>query len=237
MDTLVNQIFSPDVTPVGAIVKLLLALLLGAGIGMERRYKGQIAGMRTFALIGMGACLAMLISIYIPQQYLGLKNGDPGRIAAQVVSGVGFLGAGAIIQMKGAVRGLTTAAGIWMTACIGLAVGAGMYLIAIVATLLIIIVLVNSERSERHINFQWESRVISIKAHGIVDDLEPCRKLISEHGVRVADTLVRYDYDNQLTTANFLVRAKGTLDAPPLFHQLREVVDAVSITLTNEMDV
>ena len=63
MDTLVNQIFSPDVTPVGAIVKLLLALLLGAGIGMERRYKGQIAGMRTFALIGMGACLAMLISI------------------------------------------------------------------------------------------------------------------------------------------------------------------------------
>lgn len=234
MRQLLEQILSPDVTLAGAVVKLVLALLLGAGIGMERRYKGQIAGMRTFALICMGACLAMLISIYIPQEYLGLKNGDPGRIAAQVVSGVGFLGAGAIIQMKGSVRGLTTAAGIWMTACIGLAVGAGMYVIAVVATLLIIIVLVNIERIERHINFQWESRVISIKAHGIVSDLEPCRQIIRAHGVRLSDTLVRYDYDNQVTTANFMVRAKGTLDAPPLFGELRQAVDAISITLSNE---
>ena len=222
-----NDILSADVTLAGGIVKLLLALVLGAAIGMERRYKGQIAGMRTFALICMGACLAMLISIYIPQEYLGLKNGDPGRIAAQVVSGVGFLGAGAIIQMKGSVRGLTTAAGIWMTACLGLAVGAGMFVLAIVATLLIIIVLVNIERIERHINFQWESRVIRIKAHGIIDDLEPCRQIIRVH----------YDYDNQTTTANFMVRAKGTLNAPPLFSQLREAVDAVSITLTNEMNL
>ena len=141
-----NSIISPDVNWVGAIVKLVLSLLLGATIGMERRRKGQIAGLRTFALISMGATLAMLISIYIPQEYMGLKNGDPGRIAAQVVSGVGFLGAGAIIQMKGSVRGLTTAAGIWMTACIGLAVGAGMYLISIITTLLIIFILVNIER-------------------------------------------------------------------------------------------
>ena len=232
-----NDILSHDVTMAGAIVKLLLALGLGAAIGIERRYKGQIAGMRTFALICMGACLAMLISIYIPQEYLGLKNGDPGRIAAQVVSGVGFLGAGAIIQMKGSVRGLTTAAGIWMTACLGLAVGAGMYVVAIVATLLIIIVLVNIERIERHANFQWESRVISIKAHGIIEDLEPCRQIIRDYGVRVSDTLVRYDYDNLTTTANFMVRAKGTLNAPPLFGKLREAIDAISITLTNEMNL
>ena len=127
MQNFYQAIISPDVNLIGVIFKLVLALLLGAVIGLERRLKGQIAGLRTFALIAMGAALAMLISIYIPQEYLGLKNGDPGRIAAQVVSGVGFLGAGAIIQMKGSVRGLTTAAGIWMTACIGLAVGAGMY--------------------------------------------------------------------------------------------------------------
>ena len=129
---------SPDVNFVGATYKLVLGFLLGAVVGFERRRKGQIAGMRTFALISMGDTLAMLVSIYIPQEYLGLKNGDPGRIAAQVISGVGFLGAGAIIQMKGSVRGLTTAAGIWITACIGLAVGAGMYMIATVTTLLII---------------------------------------------------------------------------------------------------
>ena len=127
MDKIIADILSPDVTLWGSLFKLVLSLLLGSLIGFERRLKGQIAGLRTFALIAMGATLAMLISIYIPQVYLGLKNGDPGRIAAQVVSGVGFLGAGAIIQMKGSVRGLTTAAGIWMTACIGLAVGAFSY--------------------------------------------------------------------------------------------------------------
>ena len=133
-----NNITSPDVNLVGAIVKLVLSMVLGATIGFERRRKGQIAGMRTFALISMGATLVMLVSIYIPQVYLGLKNGDPGRIAAQVVSGVGFLGAGAIIQMKGSVRGLTTAAGIWMAACIGLAVGAGMYLVKHILCLFVI---------------------------------------------------------------------------------------------------
>lgn len=176
MDTIFNHITSPQVTLVGAIFKLLLSMLLGAVIGFERRRKGQFAGLRTFALIAMGATLAMLISIYIPQVYMGLKNGDPGRIAAQVVSGVGFLGAGAIIQMKGSVRGLTTAAGIWMAACIGLAVGAGMYGVAIVATLLIIFILLYMERFEQRANLQWESKVVRLKVNGIIVDLSACRE-------------------------------------------------------------
>lgn len=237
MRTIWNDILSPDITLWGAVFKLLLAMLLGAAIGIERRRKAQIAGLRTFALISMGATLAMLISIYIPQEYFGLKNGDPGRIAAQVVSGVGFLGAGAIIQMKGSVRGLTTAAGIWMTACIGLAVGAGMYVIAIVATLLIIFVLVNIERLERHANFMWESRVIRVKTNGIVPNLDACRSVIAHYGVHVRDVLIKYDYENDETIANFLVRAKGTLDASNLFHDLHDVIDAKSITLTNEMNI
>lgn len=236
LNSILTDVASPDVTLAGAAFKLVLALLLGAVIGLERRLKGQIAGLRTFALIAMGATLAMLISIYIPQQYFGLKNGDPGRIAAQVVSGVGFLGAGAIIQMKGSVRGLTTAAGIWMTACIGLAVGAGMYLISIIATLLIIFILVNIERIERHANFMWQSRIIRVKAHGIVDNLAPWRSVIESYGVRVSETLIKFDYDNRLTTANFFVRARGSLDAAPLLAALGETVDAVSITLSNEME-
>lgn len=236
LSSLWADILSSDVTAAGAAAKLMLSMTLGAVIGLERRLKGQIAGLRTFALIAMGATLAMLISIYIPQVYLGLKNGDPGRIAAQVISGVGFLGAGAIIQMKGSVRGLTTAAGIWMTACIGLAVGAGMYIIAIVATMLIIFILVNIERIERHAGFSWQARIIRVKARGIIDDLSPAQEAIRRFGVRVNDTLVKYDYDAQVTTVNFLVRAKGTLDTPALFGQLHATVDAISITLTNEME-
>ena len=89
-----NTISDTEVTTTSAIFKLMLSLLLGGIVGFERKRKGQVAGARTFALISMGATLAMIISIYIPQVYWGLKNGDPGRVAAQVITGVGFLGAG-----------------------------------------------------------------------------------------------------------------------------------------------
>ena len=183
LENIYQDIISPEVNLTGAIAKLVLSMLLGATIGIERRRKGQIAGMRTFALISMGATLAMLISIYIPQEYLGLKNGDPGRIAAQVVSGVGFLGAGAIIQMKGSVRGLTTAAGIWMAACLGLSVGAGMYLVSIIATLLIIFILVNIERIELRHNFLWESKIIRVKVHGILEDIQAVRDILKDNDI------------------------------------------------------
>ncbi|MBQ3731776.1 MAG: MgtC/SapB family protein [Muribaculaceae bacterium] len=232
-----NDILSPDVNLAGAVTKLVLSLLLGAVIGIERRRKGQIAGLRTFALISMGATLAMLISIYIPQVYLGLKNGDPGRIAAQVVSGVGFLGAGAIIQMKGSVRGLTTAAGIWMTACIGLAVGAGMYLISIIATLLIIFILVNIERIEQRYNFLWESKIIRVRVPGILNDIQPVRDIITGNDVHISDEFMKYDYENSQTIVNFMVRSKSSVNAPALFRAIKDQSDAISITITNEMNM
>lgn len=237
MESLYNDIISPDVNITGAIAKLVLSLLLGAIIGIERRRKGQIAGLRTFALISMGATLAMLISIYIPQEYLGLKNGDPGRIAAQVVSGVGFLGAGAIIQMKGSVRGLTTAAGIWMTACIGLAVGAGMYLISIIATLLIIFILVNIERIEQRHNFLWESKIIRVKTHGITESLQSLRDILESNDVHISDEFMKYDYEHQQTIINFMVRSKSDVNIPSMFKQIKETSEAISITITNELNM
>lgn len=237
LEDIYNQITSPDVNLVGAIAKLLLSLLLGAIIGIERRRKGQIAGLRTFALISMGATLVMLISIYIPQVYLGLKNGDPGRIAAQVVSGVGFLGAGAIIQMKGSVRGLTTAAGIWMAACIGLAVGAGMYLISIIATLLIIFILVNIERIEMRHNFLWETKIIRVKLHGILDDIQPLRDIITGNDVHISDEFMKFDYNSGFTIVNFMVRSTSRVNVAAMFKQINEQCHAISITITNEMNM
>ncbi len=221
LENILNDINSPDVNAVGAIAKLVLSLVLGAIIGLERRRKGQIAGLRTFALISMGATLTMLISIYIPQVYMGLKNGDPGRIAAQVVSGVGFLGAGAIIQMKGSVRGLTTAAGIWMAACIGLAVGAGMYVISIIATLLIIFILVNIERIEMRHNFLWESKIIRVKMHGILDDIQPLRDIITKNDVHISDEFMKFDYVEGYTVVNFMVRSPNKVNVPALFNEIK----------------
>ena len=237
LENIYQAIISPDVNAIGAITKLVLSLMLGAVIGIERRRKGQIAGLRTFALISMGATLAMLISIYIPQEYLGLKNGDPGRIAAQVVSGVGFLGAGAIIQMKGSVRGLTTAAGIWMAACIGLAVGAGMYLVSILTTLLIIFILVNIERIEHRYNFLWESKIIRDKMHGIVEEIQPFRDVLKSNDVHISDEFMKYDYENQQTIVNFMVRSKNNVNVPSMFKKLQEKGKAICITITNEMNM
>lgn len=233
---LTSMIFDPNVNCVGAVAKLLLSLLLGAVVGLERRHKGQIAGMRTFALISMGATLAMLISIYIPQEYMGLKNGDPGRIAAQVISGIGFLGAGAIIQMKGSVRGLTTAAGIWMTACIGLAVGAGMYLISTVACLLIIFVLMILEWCEKHLLKGGEAKIVRVKVNAIVTDTEPYRDCFRRFGVHVSDVFLRCDYTRDITTLNFMVRSKGDTHFPALFSEMRAIGDVLSLTLTNEVN-
>lgn len=233
---ILEQINSSEVNLLGAVFKLVLSLMLGAVVGVERRRKGQIAGMRTFALISMGATLAMLVSIYIPQEYMGLKNGDPGRIAAQVISGVGFLGAGAIIQMKGSVRGLTTAAGIWMTACIGLAVGSGMYLVSVIACLLIIFILVSMENYEQRLLHGGESKIIRLKTDGILYDILPYRGCIEKFGVHISDEYLRYDYVHNTSTVNFMVRVKNDTDVMGLFAALEKQGKVLSLMLTNEVN-
>ncbi|MGI6486890.1 MAG: MgtC/SapB family protein [Syntrophomonadaceae bacterium] len=124
------------------ILKLALACFLGGLIGLERESLNRPAGLRTYTLVCMGSALAMIVSLDMYYQYYQTVNADPGRIAAQVVSGIGFLGAGTIMREGATVRGLTTAAGLWVVACIGLAVGAGLYIPAMGTTALILFVLV-----------------------------------------------------------------------------------------------
>ena len=234
---ILDQINSQEVNMYSATYKLFLSIVLGAAIGIERKHKGQRAGMRTFALISLGAALAMLVSIYIPQVYLGLKNGDPGRIAAQVVSGVGFLGAGAIIQSKGSVRGLTTAAGIWMTAMIGLAVGSGMYLISTVATVMILFILIILDRYEKHLSISWESKIIRLKIGEMHDDLTPYHEIFKNHDIHLSDTYVRYDYTLPAMTINFMIRTKGKTNFLKMFEEIHNVnAKTLSVTLTDEVN-
>lgn len=233
---LIEEICSKDVTTVGAVFKLMLSLLLGAVVGVERRQKGQVAGMRTFSLIAMGATMAMLVSIYIPQEYLGLKNGDPGRIAAQVISGIGFLGAGAIIQMKGSVRGLTTAAGIWMTACLGLAVGAGMYLVSVAACIFILAVYRILELIEKVFLKSAEQKIVRLKVNKIITDGTPYRACFRDYRVHISDEFLRYDYTQGTTIINFMVRSKDDTDFLGLFERIHGMGDILSLTLTNEVN-
>lgn len=232
-----NECCSLEVTTVSGIFKLVVSLILGGLVGLERKQKGQTAGIRTFALISMGATLAMLISIYVPQAYLGLKNGDPGRIAAQVITGIGFLGAGAIIQMKGSVRGLTTAAGIWMVATIGMTVGLGLYTLAIVATLLILVILHWFERLEHRVAMGAESRIIRMRIDGIVTDMSPYRNCLKDNHVVLSNLYFEYDYDESTTRLNLIVLFKESTDYVKVFEQLRQINPTRSITLANQVSI
>ena len=233
----VASINAVEVNTVSSIFKLCLSFVLGSIVGLERKRKGQSAGIRTFALIAMGATLAMIISIYVPQLYFGLKNGDPGRIAAQVVTGIGFLGAGAIIQMKGSVKGLTTAAGIWMVATIGLAVGVGLYTVSILATALILVILMPLERFEHRIGMGSDSRIIRVKVGCIVEDIEAYRKLFATYKVHLSNVFVEYNYDEEITHINFVVLMKEHTDNVALFADIRTLHNTMSISLGNQVNL
>ena len=130
------------------VSKLILAVLMGGAIGLERQMAGKASGLRTNILICLGSALIMDLSMNLGMSFGEIRVGDPGRIAAQVVTGIGFIGAGTIMQSRGAITGLTSAATIWMVAAIGLTVGAGFYVEALGATALVMIVLAGLGRLE-----------------------------------------------------------------------------------------
>jgi putative Mg2+ transporter-C (MgtC) family protein len=117
--------YFPDNSELQIIFQMLLAAVLGGLIGMEREVKGKSSGLRTFAFVAMGSALFTILSIH------GFNDVGPSRVASNILTGVGFLGAGVIFRQEERVRGITTAAGLWLVAAIGMAVGCGFYTVAI----------------------------------------------------------------------------------------------------------
>ncbi|MDF2783728.1 MAG: methyltransferase [Pantoea eucrina] len=151
------------------LLRIALAGILGGLIGLERQMRAKEAGLRTHILVGIGSALFMLVSKYgfadmLNSDHVGL---DPSRIAAQVVSGMGFLGAGTIIIQKQIVKGLTTAAGLWVTAAIGLVIGSGMYEIGIYGTLLALVVLEVFRRLSHWLIGRHHTLIVHLKAKSV----------------------------------------------------------------------
>ncbi len=142
--------------------RLFLALVLGSLIGMERERKALPAGFRTHIVLCIGSALIMVVSIHVAIDLAKCPNADPGRIAAQVVSGIGFLGAGAILRMGASVKGLTTAATLWATAGIGLAVGSGYYIAAIMTTFFLLLSLSFFETLETLLGGKSVRRILTV---------------------------------------------------------------------------
>jgi len=124
------------------ILRLFLAVVLGTCIGAERIFVHKEAGMKTHALVAMGAAVFVLVSEEIAKKYINLPGFNPAMIASQIIVGIGFLGAGSIMLQDSKLKGLTTASGLWVTAGIGMAAGFGLYGLAIIATIFILLVFV-----------------------------------------------------------------------------------------------
>lgn len=172
------------------VLRMALALALGALVGAERQRGDHAAGMRTHALVCLGSTLFMLVSAYAFPELTQASGGrvDPTRIAAQVVSGIGFLGAGMIFTQRNVIRGLTTAAGLWVVAAIGLGIGAGLYLVAVGGTILMLVVLAILKPLEAHL-FNHKSRIV-IRVAPHAGQVGTIREALQANGIRPRTILI-----------------------------------------------
>ena len=171
-------------------IRLVLALALTGIIGWERERLRKPAGFRTHILVGLGACLVMMVSLSMADLYPGLQRVDPGRIAAQVVVGIGFLGAGTILRSKeGIVSGLTTAASLWVVSGIGLAVGCGFYRGAFLTTALVLVVLYFMNRVDDYMDSHLY-HLVSVHAGATGHLIERVKEVLREYKVRIINTEV-----------------------------------------------
>jgi putative Mg2+ transporter-C (MgtC) family protein len=211
------------------VLRLGLALVLGTAIGVERERGDRAAGMRTHALVCLGAALITVISAYGFTTFYGYSavRMDPGRIAAQIVSGIGFLGAGTIIFRKEAVRGLTTAAGLWVVAGIGMAAGAGMYLLAVAGTAGSLVILVVLKRLERH--YFPHRQTLTLRLHPQDGQLAQIRAVFRKSDVRLRSLVLQVGSadEEELIGLECIPSRVGAIDC--VVERLRAVPGLVSI--------
>lgn len=181
-------------TPFAVILRICLAVLCGGVLGIERGKANQAAGMRTYILVCLGAALVMMTGQYM---FVEFNSGDPARLGAQVVSGIGFLGAGSIIvEGHTKVRGLTTAAGLWTAACIGLSIGIGFYLGAIISTAFIYLVVSKFKVISNHFthNDMWLRLYVEFKS---VNNLLDLYSFLDGSGMQIGDVVINDEHSKK----------------------------------------
>jgi putative Mg2+ transporter-C (MgtC) family protein len=218
------------------LARLFIAAGVGAAIGFEREAHGQAAGLRTFILVTVGACLMMMLSLQMEElfQQLDVNRSvvrlDPARIASYAIASMGFLGAGAIITGKGSVRGLTTAAGLWLATGLGLAIGAGFLIPALFATLISLIILYGL-RLIKPIFAHDLFTIMVLKYHGVVNPLGQIKKILNEHQTSVQFINYKLEPPNNLMTFRFRLHSKDNIDFKDLIHNLTETAGLQEIHL------
>lgn len=206
--------------------RLLLITVVAGLIGYERERHGRAAGFRTHILVGLGSCLMMLTGIYLMQNLTGGTAVDPTRIAAQVISGIGFLGAGTILRFRASVRGLTTAASLWAVAGVGLAVGAGFLWGALLTGFIVLVVLFGFSRLERAMRRDWYQTLV-VETTGSGHDLARIRNLLSEYDIEIRDLEMKEDSASGHVLVEFQVKLLPDQPREQIVHKLQQLEHTV----------
>ena len=221
------------------IIRLVLACACGAAIGFERSRRFKGAGIRTHIIVCCGAALMMIVSKYgfadltnlAGTTFNGTRGADPARIAAQVVSGISFLGAGVIFKNNGAVKGLTTAAGIWVTAGIGLCIGTGMFTVGIVATVLIAVLQILMHKFKIGAD-SYNAYQIRFAVHETADFREQFDAQMEKWEATATDSRMEHR-DDGTVVYDLTIRTTQTLDMAGLMQFFDGEVKAKSVSLNN----
>lgn len=208
------------------VMPVLLAVVLGGAVGFEREIHGRPAGLRTHMLVCLASALLIFASRRIPAELVEL-NGvtrvvmDPNRLAAGIVTGIGFLGASTVIRAGDIVRGLTTGATVWYVAGLGVVIGQGEYGLAVASTVVVILVLAGVDRLSRRIAPVIYRRMIVTGMQVQLPQLSRrMSEILASHGIRVQDVSGRRGADNEPFELVFHVRCRNTFQAPEMMDQV-----------------
>lgn len=216
-------------------IRLLLAALLGSLIGLERERLLWAAGLRTHMLVCVGSCLLMIVSSFGFQDALAMAHTelDPSRVAAQVVSGIGFLGAGSILLRGEVIRGLTTAASLWTVAAIGLAVGGGLYAVSTAATFIILVILVAIKPMERVYRNRIQVHVLKLVAPSRSLSLKKVNEVMGNRASKVKQFIVEKGPRDETDSVTIELTRTSGAQANEILEQLL-AIDGVQEDASNQ---
>lgn len=205
------------ISHVDLMIRMLIATVLGGLIGLEREWSNHAAGFRTHILVCLGSTTIMLLSIYGFSEFVNDANmrADPARLAAQVISGIGFLGAGAILRNGSVISGLTTAASIWVVAAVGLCVGAGFYFVAVLCTFLALVSLLLLNKWEKHLLRNRRAHEITVKVLDHPGVLGQVASALGNQGIQIMKMKILPDHDaSEKNAASPTTQLCFTIKAP-----------------------
>ena len=213
-----------------SLLRLVMAMIVGGAVGLEREYHDRPAGLRTHILVCVGSCLIMLISAEVSLGFAGEIQSDPARIAAQVVSGIGFLGAGTILREGVTVRGLTTAASLWIVAALGLGAGAGLYVQTVAAVVITLVSLSLLSQVELYVALKRNAARLTLVARDRPGLIGEVGDILGEKGINIRDIRMK-PQENDRMELTVLIDIPTHVDRMALLDQLESMSDVGMVEL------